>query len=91
MIPKCRFTKEKLVQKTYAQIVRKNFTPKMNSNDHSPFLGQTQQPVVWQESQMQAEIQESFLDFLKSQKEILRRLEQLEINNNQFQNQNKKW
>ena len=91
MIPKCRFTKEKLVQKTYAQIVRKNFTPKMNSNDHSPFLGQTQQPVVRQESQMQAEIQESFLDFLKSQKEILRRLEQLEINNNQFQNQNKKW
>ena len=55
----------------------------------SPFLGQaiqSQQTVMKQENQVQSNTQDSFLEFMKSQKEILRRLEKLEVQNNQIQN-----
>ena len=62
----------------YAQVVRKAFTPKLSSSGHSHFLGnilQQQQSSIKQENQTQ----DHFLEFMKSQKGILRRLEKLEI------------
>ena len=66
----------------------------MDSVGQSPFLGQaiqSQQTVMKQENQVQSNTQDSFLEFMKSQKEILRRLEQLEVQNNQIQSTYKKW
>ena len=68
---------------TFAQIVKKDYV------GQSPFLGQaiqSQQTVMKQENQVQSNTQDSFLEFMKSQKEILRRLEKLEVQNNQIQN-----
>ena len=76
---------------TYAQCVKKNFEPQLNSFDQSPFLGQSPKPhqsVPMQESHIQQRVQNPFLEFVKSQKEILRRLEHLEIQN---QNSYNKW
>ena len=71
---------------TIAQSVKNNFAPKMNS---SGFLGQAikpQQTVMKEENQVQPNLQDSFLEFMKNQREILRRLEQLEIKNHHIQN-----
>jgi hypothetical protein len=75
---------------TYAQVVRKKFVPKMNYNDPRPFLG-PKQSVISQEKSIQPNIQESFLEFMNSQKEMLRRLEKLEIQTKQSQNHYMKW
>ena len=71
---------------TITQSVKNNFTPKMNP---SGLLGQTikpQQTVMKEENQVQPNSQDSFLEFMKNQREILRRLEQLEIQNHHIQN-----
>ena len=71
---------------TITQSVKNNFTPKMNP---SGLLGQTikpQQTVMKEENQVQPNLQDSFLEFMKNQREILRRLEQLEIQNHHIQN-----
>ena len=71
---------------TIAQSVKNNFAPKMNS---SGFLGQAikpQQTVMKEENQVQPNLQDSFLEFMKNQREILRRLEKLEIQNHHIQN-----
>ena len=39
-----------------------------------------------EENQVQPNLQDSFLEFMKNQREILRRLEQLEIQNHHIQN-----
>ena len=62
----------------------------MNFIDHSPFL-ESQKSVISQEKKIQPTIQESFLEFMNSQKEILRRLENLEIQSIQSQNPHRKW
>ena len=71
---------------TIAQSVKNNFAPKMNS---SGFLGQAikpQQTVMKEENQVQPNLQDSFLEFMRNQREILRRLELLEIQNHHIQN-----
>ena len=71
---------------TITQSVKNNFTPKMNP---SGLLGQTikpQQTVMKEENQVQPNLQDSFLEFMKNQREILRRLEKLEIQNQHIQN-----
>ena len=71
---------------TITQSVKNNFTPKMNP---SGLLGQTikpQQTVMKEENQVQPNLQDSFLEFMKNQREILRRLEKLEIQNHHIQN-----
>ena len=71
---------------TIAQSVKNNFAPKMNS---SGFLGQAikpQQTVMKEENQVQPNLQDSFLEFMKNQREFLRRLVQLEIQNHHIQN-----
>ena len=71
---------------TITQSVKNNFTPKINP---SGLLGQTikpQQTVMKEENQVQPNLQDSFLEFMKNQREILRRLEKLEIQNHHIQN-----
>ena len=83
---------------TYAHIAKKNVQPHLNSFhqssiERSPFLGQVEQSqkTVLSENQNQQIVQNPFLEFMKSQREILRRLEQLETQNSQNQNTLKKW
>ena len=81
---------------TYAQITKKNVQPEMksfyqSSAERGPFLGQLEQPQKTLLKQENHIVQDPFLEFMKSQKEILRRLELLEIQNSQVQNTFQKW
>ena len=62
-----------------------------SSSERGPFLGQLEQPQKTLLKQENHIVQDPFLEFMKSQKEILRRLELLEIQNSQVQNTFQKW
>ena len=69
--------------------MKKSFAPKMKLLEQSPFLGPPKQSMIKQVNCIQPTSQDYFIEFLKYQKEILKKVEKTKQSNSksQFLNQ----